>query len=249
MPIKMVQLLSCLVRRGMFDTQHINNALADIGDTQQSSYPAAMLTFCDATRKSKQQCRTGSRKVSNIDNANIGHEQLIARVAASRDKVAFKAIFTHYGPRLKSYLLKYGLDGQRAEDIVQEVMVTLWRKADMFDPAKAKFSTWVFRIARNKFIDHTRRHKYPEVSADDHLAEMAATDRTDQHTETRQASEEVREALKSLNKKQSEVIELSFFKEMSHSEIAEQLDLPLGTVKSRIRKAFTVLRASIGDQI
>jgi len=230
----------------MFDTNHMSVALKD---AQQTSYPAALLTLNEPTRKSKQQCLTGSRSVSNIENANIGHEQLIARVAKSRDKAAFKAIFTHFAPRLKSYLLKYGLDGQKSEDIVQEVMVIVWRKAHMFDPTKAKFSTWIFRIARNKFIDHTRRHKYPEVSADDHLADMAATDRTDKQTETRQTSERVREALSSLDSKQSEVIELSFFKEMSHSEIAKQLDLPLGTVKSRIRKAFIVLRAAIGDQI
>jgi len=233
-------------KKGMFNTYHTNIAH---GGTMHGSPSAALLTLLAPTRRKRQQCHIGNKKVSNIENAKDGHEQLIARVASGRDKLAFKAIFTHFAPRLKSYLLKYGLEGQRAEDIVQEVMVIVWRKADTFDPTKAKFSTWLFRIARNKFIDHTRRHKYPEVSADDHLAEIAAADRTDQHTETRQTSEKVRAALASLNKKQSEVIELSFFKEMSHSEIAEQLDLPLGTVKSRIRKAFTVLRAAIGDQI
>ena len=192
-----------------------------------------------------------SGEVRNIFSARkdkaLSHEELVLRIAGYRDRSAFAELFSHYAPRLKSYLMSLGLDDEKAEDIAQESMVTLWRKAAQFDPAKARLSTWLFRVARNRFIDHTRRQKYAEVDVGDHMAEMVAPEETDTRAVQSQYAERVQAALSQLKPPQKQVIELSFFHEMSHSEIATELTLPLGTVKSRIRIAFEALRKELRD--
>ncbi|MCJ9430085.1 sigma-70 family RNA polymerase sigma factor [Kordiimonas marina] len=174
-------------------------------------------------------------------------EELIARVAAHRDRAAFKALFGHFAPRLKSYLITLGLDDEKAGDLMQETLVSVWQKAAQFDAAKARASTWIYRIARNKFIDHTRKMKYPEVDADVHLASFAAPEETDRPVIDGQRAARTVAALDRLKPAQAEVIRLSFYEELSHSQIADRLDLPLGTVKSRIRIAFEALRRELGE--
>ena len=179
--------------------------------------------------------------------AELTHEEMVILIAKNADRTAFKTLYLHYAPRLKSYLLNFKISENKAEELAQETMITLWQKASKFDAEKAKLSTWLFRIARNKFIDLTRKQKYPTVNADDHLAEMVAPEQTDKPVEAAQTAKTVQEAMATLDPKLKAVIELSFFEELSHSAIAEKLDLPLGTVKSRIRKAFEMLRREIGD--
>tara|TARA_R110002096_G_scaffold257381_1_gene450767 strand:- start:86215 stop:86823 length:609 start_codon:yes stop_codon:yes gene_type:complete len=179
--------------------------------------------------------------------SNISHEQLVSMVAHNKDRSAFQILFEYFAPRLKSYLLNFKIADQKAEDLAQDVMLTLWQKAEKFDPAKAKISTWLFRVARNKYIDQVRKQKYPEVNADDHVALMVAPEKTDQNLHEKQNSGRIQKAMKVLNEDQRKVIELSFFKELSHSQIAEATDLPLGTVKSKIRMAFQTLRKELGD--
>ncbi len=181
------------------------------------------------------------------DSAPPSHEALIVLVARDRDRGAFKQLFGHFAPRLKSYLMNLGLGAERAEDVAQDVMVTVWQKAGQFDASKAKLSTWMFRIARNRFIDLKRRQKYPEVDADDHLKELVAPEQTDQPVMAGQTATRINKAMVILKENQRQVIELSFFEELSHSQIAERLDLPLGTVKSRIRIAFQALRKELGE--
>ncbi len=181
--------------------------------------------------------------------SDMTHEQLMVKIADDRDRAAFAVVFDYFAPRVKSHLMKMGLNSQGAEDMAQDVLVIVWQKAFQFDPQKAKLSTWIFRIARNKFIDLTRKQKYPEVNADDHMHNMLAPEETDKPIEQMQDAEIVSSALEHLNEDQRKVIDLSFYKEMSHSQIAEHLSLPLGTVKSRIRLAFQVLRKKMGDTI
>ncbi len=81
------------------------------------------------------------------------------RVAQNRDKEAFTTLFDHFAPRIESHLQRLGLDAAQAEEIAQDVMITLWRKASLFDPSKSALSTWLYRIARNRRIDLTRRDR------------------------------------------------------------------------------------------
>jgi RNA polymerase sigma-70 factor (ECF subfamily) len=168
------------------------------------------------------------------------YEALIARVAQARDRIAFAALFGHFGPRIKAYLIRHGAGANMAEEVTQEAMLSLWRKAHLFDPAKASAATWVFTIARNLRIDQIRRERRPQIDPDDPLSEpLAAADDT---LAWAQQEPRLRAALAMLPPDQARVIELSFFSDCPHSEIAERLSIPLGTVKSRLRLAMARLR-------
>jgi len=167
---------------------------------------------------------------------------LIVKVAADRDKAAFIELFDHFAPRLKGYLMKQGADDAVAEEVAQDVMVTLWRKASLFDPAKSSASTWLFRIARNRRIDRLRRQKTAELDPDEPALQPTPLPDVADEMDARLREKRVRAALEQLPEEQRHVVRLAFFGGNSHSEIADLTGLPLGTVKSRIRLAFARLR-------
>jgi RNA polymerase sigma-70 factor, ECF subfamily len=169
-------------------------------------------------------------------------------VATARDRAAFARLFAHFAPRVKSYMLKLGAPPQRAEDLAQDTMLAVWRKAELFDPAKAEAATWVFTIARNLRIDALRRERHPEVS-DDALAEHEDDrPRADALLDGAQRAKRLRGALCDLTPEQAQVVHLSFFADLAHPAIAERLNLPLGTVKSRLRLAMGKIRKALGDE-
>lgn len=170
---------------------------------------------------------------------------LIVKVATSRDKASFVELFDHFAPRIKGYLMKQGADNAVAEEIAQDVMVTLWRKADLFDPKKSNASTWLFRIARNRRIDRLRRKKSSELNPGEPALQPTPLPDVADEMDARLREERVRAALAELPDEQKEVVRLAFFIGLSHSEISDQTGLPLGTVKSRIRLAFGRLRQLI----
>jgi len=170
---------------------------------------------------------------------------LIVRVAEDRDKAAFIELFDHFAPRLKGYLMKQGADEALAEEIAQDVMVTLWRKADLFDPKKSSASTWLYRVARNRRIDRLRRQKTAELDPDEPALQPTPLPDVADEMDARLREQRVRAAMEQLPDEQKEVVRLAFFIGQSHSEIADETGLPLGTVKSRIRLAFGRLRQLI----
>ncbi len=170
---------------------------------------------------------------------------LIVKVAAERDKSAFVELFDHFAPRLKGYLMSQGADQALAEEIAQDVMVTLWRKAELFDPRKSSASTWLYRIARNRRIDRLRRQKTAELNPDEPALQPTPLPDVTDEMDAKLREKRVRAALEQLPDDQREVVRLAFFIGQSHSEIADETGLPLGTVKSRIRLAFGRLRQLI----
>lgn len=166
-------------------------------------------------------------------------------VAEDGDRRAFGALFEFFGPRLKTYLKRMGANEAQAEEIVQDVMLTVWRKAASFDPAQASVSTWIFRIARNRQIDLFRRATKPELSPDEPLLQPAPEQAPFDSLSQAQIDAHVREKLETLPPEQLDLLKAAFYEGLSHSEIAEAYDLPLGTVKSRIRLAFDKLRGLI----
>lgn len=167
---------------------------------------------------------------------------LVARVAADADREAFAALFDHYAPRINGYLQRLGAPAGVAEDLTQEVMVTLWRKAGLFDPAKSSLGTWLFRIARNRRIDMIRREKVAALDENDPAFQPSEEEDAGEAMDARKRDLRIRAALAHLPPEQLELVELAFFRNLTHSQIADQTGLPLGTVKSRIRLAFSRLR-------
>lgn len=171
--------------------------------------------------------------------------QWMQAVATRADRPAFAALFRHFAPRLKGFLVRAGCDEALAEELVQETMVALWRRAGAFDPQRAQVSTWVYTIARNLRIDHHRRQAGAVAPADDWDPEQQPADAHLAPEELLLAAQRehgVRQALAELPAEQAQVLRLSFFDEQPHSRIAQELGIPLGTVKSRIRLAVTQLR-------
>ena len=174
------------------------------------------------------------------DASNEEWVVLMERVRDHKDLSAFSRLFRHFAPRVKAFLMKSGASEALAEECTQEVMATLWTKAHMFDPSRASVSTWIFTIARNRKIDALRRIRRPEPE-DLPWGPEAEPDQADVIS-LQQETEKLARAISELPEKQRELIERAYFGDLTHSEIAEETGLPLGTIKSRIRLALERLR-------
>ena len=174
-------------------------------------------------------------------------EALIAAIAVSKDRAAFAALFGRYAGRVKGFLIKGGAPGDVAEEVAQEVMVQIWRKADQFDPTRASAATWIYTIARNRRIDLIRRERRPEPDPADPSFQPGPEPDPAAAIVTGTRDARVRAVLAELNEDQRQVVSLSFYAGLSHGEIAERTGLPLGTVKSRMRLALGRLRGALGE--
>ncbi|EJN00551.1 RNA polymerase sigma factor, sigma-70 family [Phyllobacterium sp. YR531] len=182
------------------------------------------------------------RRMKKIDE----NSARIVRIAQHADKAAFAELFSFYAPRIKGFFMRGGMAAGQAEELAQETMLTVWRKAALFDPAKAAASTWIFTVARNLRIDLIRRERYPaQHLLEEHDPEYEPT--PSEGLLKAESEERIRTAIKALSPEQIRVIHLHYFDDKPHSEIAETLDLPLGTVKSRLRLAVQRLRSLIGE--
>ncbi len=165
---------------------------------------------------------------------------MLVAVRDSQDKAAFAALFRHFAPRIKAFLMKSGASAALAEECAQDVMATLWQKSHLFDPARASVATWVFTIARNRRIDALRKSRRPEPE-DLPWGPEAEPDQAEA-MEMQQETDRLSAALAQLPAKQRALIERAYYGDLTHSEIAAETGLPLGTIKSRIRLALDRLR-------
>jgi RNA polymerase sigma-70 factor (ECF subfamily) len=173
--------------------------------------------------------------------------ELIRRVANDGDREAFQCLFLRFGPRVKALMIRSGADADLAEDLAQEAMLVLWRKARLYSPERGSVAAWVFTIARNLRIDRLRRQ--PLLAYDD-VADLdleAPDEGGEKAVEGQQRSARVVEALGALPPDQRQVVQMSFIEDLPQVDIARKLDLPLGTVKSRIRLAYGKLRERLED--
>ncbi len=175
--------------------------------------------------------------------------ELLVKVSEERDRDAFACLFEHYAPRVKSYVFRLGSDELMSEELAQQTMLQVWRKAHLFDPAKAAASTWIFRIARNLRLDHYRKERHFDYDEQDLSLIEDDSDSPETEMDRNQHASIVRNALQRLPQEQMEIIRLSFYEGLSHGEISEKLTVPLGTVKSRMRLAFKKIRQSLGDAL
>jgi RNA polymerase sigma-70 factor (ECF subfamily) len=173
--------------------------------------------------------------------------ELIALIAGERDRAAFARLFDRFAPRVKALLMRLGSSPGVAEEIAQETLLTVWRKAAQFDPGRATASSWIFAIARNRRIDLLRGGIVLQP-----VAELPDRASEDPDSEAIVASTErarlVRLALATLPPEQSEVVRLAYFDDRPHGDIERLLGIPLGTVKSRLRLAMAKLRSLLDSE-
>ena len=174
-------------------------------------------------------------------------DALLTAVGADRDSEAFTVLFDHFVPRVQAQMLRLGLAPFAAADVTQDVMETIWRKAHLFDPRKAAAATWVFHIARNRRIDVKRRSRETICAVEDFFDIPDPADSSDDCVDSSRREACLRGALRSLPQDQLALVKLAFFDGLSHTAIAARLNLPLGTVKSRLRLAFCRLRRALHE--
>ncbi len=172
----------------------------------------------------------------------------LRQIAEHGSEDAFDVLFRHFAPRIKSYCLRLGADNSAAEEITQDAMVSIWRNAAQFDPSRAAASTWIFAIARNLTIDRFRKSRRPEFDPDDPALVPDEQETPDRAVERANAEQGLRKVMETLSVNERNVLTLSFFDNLSHSDIAARLQIPIGTVKSRIRLAFAKIRSALDDQ-
>jgi RNA polymerase sigma-70 factor (ECF subfamily) len=181
-----------------------------------------------------------------LDTAPPSLENLVrdlAAVARLQDRAAFARLFAHFAPRVKGYLLRLGADRAQAEDLMQDVMLTVWRKAPAYDPKMASPSTWIFAIARNRRIDALRRDKRAGLDPDDPGLQPEPALLPDRMLDAGMWERRLAGAIDGLPPEQAQMLRLAYYEDRSHGDIAQSLRLPLGTVKSRLRLAIGRLRS------
>ena len=174
---------------------------------------------------------------------------LMEAVAQRQDRAAFAELFAFFAPRVKAYVLRLGAGSALAEEVAQEVMITVWRKARLFDRRLASVSTWIFRVARNRRIDAARRLKTAELDPAEPMLLPDAPIAPDEALDAAQRETLVRAAMVDLPPEQLELLRQAFYEGLSHREIAERTGVPLGTVKSRIRLAFQRMRVRLEEAV
>jgi RNA polymerase sigma factor (sigma-70 family) len=184
------------------------------------------------------------------DDAGHGEAVLVALVRAvgeRRDRAAFAALFRHFAPRLKAFMRRLGSADDQAEELVQETMLMVWRRAESFDPTRASVQTWLYQIARNKRIDGFRRQGRPAPDPNDPAFVPDPEPSPAEQLEAAEAADRLRVALAALPREQADILYMAYFDHRSQSEIGAALGLPLGTVKSRTRLALDRLRKHLSD--
>ncbi|MDA9748755.1 sigma-70 family RNA polymerase sigma factor [Pelagibacteraceae bacterium] len=167
-----------------------------------------------------------------MNNSDLNN--LMVKINEGRDQMAFSSLFDFLAPKIKGYYIQNGLSSDNAEELTQEVMSVIWAKSDKFDVTKSAVSTWVYRIARNKKIDFYRKNKGILINEDD-IREFLYENNYDNPIKESEIKDTVNKIDKELDKDQRKIIKMNFFENKSHKKIAEELEIPLGTVKSRIR--------------
>ena len=163
---------------------------------------------------------------------------LVNKISKERDENAFSEIFDFLAPKINSYFIKNNLNFEQSEELTQEVLSTIWTKANLFNSEKSKFITWSFTIARNKKIDFYRKNKKNNFNEDD-IREFLYLNNTVSDYEIESSVNKIK---KDLDQNEQKLINMSFFEQKSHKKIAEELEIPLGTVKSRIRSILNKMQ-------
>ena len=179
---------------------------------------------------------------ANMEAAQLSAEELMAQVASERDRRAFTALFQLYTPRLRGFFVRGGATDEVADELIQEVMLRIWRHAGHYSPERGRADTWVFRIARNVRSDRAGRYKRYQLEPSDPALVPPAPETPEELAQRRRSAHTVREALAALPPEQADILRAVYFGAKSMQAVADEQSLPLGTVKSRVRLGFKRLR-------
>jgi len=167
--------------------------------------------------------------------------KLMIKINKDRDEIAFSSIFDFLAPKIKAYYLQNGIIAENAEELTQEVMSTIWSKSYQYNPSKSAVSTWVFTIARNKKVDFLRKNMQLNINEDD-VREFLYENNWPNRINESEIRDQVTKINNELDHNQRKIIKMNFFENKSHKKISEELEIPLGTVKSRIRHILTKMQ-------
>ena len=190
---------------------------------------------------SKVEMRPNTLK-NNLDVSELDLRSFLKDVGETQDRLAFSNLFKYFAPRLKSFFVKLGCTETQAEEIIQEVMIAVWTKANTYNSDKSSVSTWIYTIAKNKRIDKIRKERKHFTVESDESLEIPMPSKQEEEILASELSEKISNTLKFLPKEQAELLKLSYFYEKTHTDIANDLNIPLGTVKSRIRLALSKMK-------
>ena len=171
-----------------------------------------------------------------MNNFELG--ELVYKIGVKGDKLAFKRIFNYFAPRIIGYLVGTNSNKEFAEEVAQEVLTTVWKKASQFDYKKGNINTWIFTIARNKRIDRIRKKENPKYNKEDLIEALYSPG----HCSNSDMEQKIIQIQQNLNNYEKKLINMSFFQGKTHNIISRDLEIPLGTVKSKIRKILTKMR-------
>ena len=174
-----------------------------------------------------------------MENAKI--IELVKQISEDRNETAFSEIFDYIAPKINAYYIKNNLSIEQSEELTQEVLSTIWLKAELFDQEKSKFITWSFTIARNKKIDFYRKNKKNDTNEEDIRDFLYDNNKTNDY----EVESTIKKITQELDESQKKLIKMSFFEQKSHKNIAAELEIPLGTVKSRIRSSLNKMQKHI----
>tara|TARA_Y100001970_G_C14047552_1_gene757133 strand:+ start:51 stop:584 length:534 start_codon:yes stop_codon:yes gene_type:complete len=169
---------------------------------------------------------------------------LMDSIATNRDQLAFSKLFDFLAPKINAFYQQNGLIKDNAEELTQEVMSTIWIKSHQYDVSKSAVSTWVYTIARNKKVDFLRKNSKNNFKEED-IRDILYEENSDGVISKNEISDQLDKLNSELNEDQRKIIKMNFFENKSHKIIAKELEIPLGTVKSRIRNILIKLQNTL----
>jgi RNA polymerase sigma-70 factor (ECF subfamily) len=177
--------------------------------------------------------------------------KFMANIRDKKCKSSLTDLFSIYGPKLKGWLMARGVGNGTAEDIVQDVMITVWTRAHLFDPAKASFATWIYRTTRNRWIDHQRKHSRMDVREPEFMKIIVDDEvpSAEYNFMQEQDAQRLYAEIEKLSETQKSAVKMAFMEFKTHKDISEQTGIPLGTVKTRIRSAVQSLKANMSKDM
>ena len=174
-----------------------------------------------------------------MEKSNLNN--LMNRIQKDRDEMAFSEIFDFFAPKINAYFIQNRIKIESSEELTQEVLSTVWVKSNLYDSNKSALSTWIFTIARNKKVDFFRKNSKINFQEED-IREFLYQDREVDPIEGNEAKKQIERINNELDEQQKIMIKMNFFENKSHKKIADELEIPLGTVKSRIRQILTKMQ-------